>query len=122
MSRRPNGDRVEPGARQQRQAAVAATPQNESQRARPEPPGRPPGTIVKDRKGLRLGQSRNMHDQRVETRSALRSEDLGDGAFVGRIAAEPVDGLGREGNEPAGCQQPGGAGDRPGVGGRDQSG
>jgi len=46
-----------------------------------------------------------MHDQRVKPRPVLNREDLGDGAFVGRIAAEPVDGLGREGNEPAGPQQ-----------------
>jgi len=58
-----------------------------------------------------------MHDQRVEARSALRREDLGDGSFVGRIAAEPVDGLGREGDKPAGAQQCRGARDRPGGGG-----
>jgi hypothetical protein len=44
-----------------------------------------------------------MHNQRVEAGPALYLEDLGDGAFVGRIAAEPIDGLGREGDEPAGA-------------------
>ncbi len=74
-------------------------------------------TIVENGKRLRLGQPRDMDDQRVEAWPALSREDLGDGAFVGRIAAEPVDGLGREGDEPAGAQQRGGAGDRPGGGG-----
>jgi hypothetical protein len=78
--------------------------------------------IVEDRKCLRLGQPADMYDQRVEAWSAFGREDLGDGAFVARIAAEPVDGLGREDNEPAGFQQPGGAGDRPEGGGRNQSG
>ena len=68
------------------------------------------------RERLRLGQTRHMDDQRVEARPALGGENLGDGAFVCRIAAEPVYGLGRKGDEPAGAQQRGGAGDRLGCG------
>ena len=114
---RPDRDRVEPGARQQRQAAVVATSQHEGQRPRPESRGRPASTTVENGEGLGLGQRGDMDDQRVEARPALSRENLGDGALVGRIAAEPIDGLGREGDEPAGAQQRGGAGDRPGGGG-----
>ena len=40
-------------------------------------------------------------DQRVELRPSLGLEDGGDGAFVGGVAAQAVDGLGREGDQPA---------------------
>jgi len=61
-----------------------------------------------------------MHDQRVEGGPALRGENVGDRAFVGCIRTEPVDGLGREGDEPASAQQSGSLGDRLGVSGYDQ--
>jgi len=40
-----------------------------------------------------------MNDQRVEARPPLCRENLGNGGFVGRIAAEPIDGLGGESDE-----------------------
>ena len=97
--------------------AVVAAPQDEGQRPRPKSRGRLASTIVENGKRLCLGQPRDMDDQRVEAWPALGRENLGDGALVGRIAAEPIDGLGRKGDEPAGAQQRGGAGDRPGGGG-----
>ena len=56
-----------------------------------------------------------MHDERVETRPALGLEHCGDSAVVGRVGTQPVNGLGREGDEPAGADRPGGVLDsRPG--------
>ena len=53
-----------------------------------------------------------MHDQRVEAGPGLGGEYRGDGMVVCRVAAEPIDGLGRERDEPPGLQQRGGTGDR----------
>ena len=53
-----------------------------------------------------------MDDQRVEARPSLGREDRGDGALVGRVGAEPIDGLGRKGDERPVAQQPRGARDR----------
>ena len=56
-----------------------------------------------------------MYDERVEARPALRLEYRGDGAVVGRVGCESVNGLGREGDELAGADRPGGLFDsRPG--------
>jgi hypothetical protein len=59
-------------------------------------------------------------DQRVEARPALNHKDLGNGAVVGRIRTEPINGLGREGDELARAQQSGSLGDCLGGGGYDQ--
>ena len=56
-----------------------------------------------------------MHDERVEARPALRLEHRGDGAVVGRVGTQAVNGLGREGDELAGADRAGGFFDsRPG--------
>jgi hypothetical protein len=52
--------------------------------------------------GIMAGE---MHDQRMIGRPPLGGEDPGDGCRVGRIRPEPVDGLGREGDQFAGAQQ-----------------
>ena len=52
-----------------------------------------------------------MSDQRIEARPPLGGIDLGDRPVVGRIGAEPIDGLGRKGDEFARPDQAGGAGD-----------
>lgn len=52
-----------------------------------------------------------MDNQRIEARSALGREDLGDGLVLRRVGAEPVDGLGREGDELAFDQSLGGMSD-----------
>ena len=58
-----------------------------------------------------------MHDQRVEARPGLGRKYRGDGMIVCRIAAQPINGLSRERDEPPGAQQCGGAGDRRRAGG-----
>ena len=55
--------------------------------------------VVEHGQRLRLGEPRDVHDQRVEARPSFRGEDGGDGAVVCRVAAEPVHGLGRKGDE-----------------------
>ena len=50
-------------------------------------------------------EARHMRDQRIEFRPALRRVERGDGARVRRVGAEPVDGLGREGDEAAAAQE-----------------
>jgi len=40
-----------------------------------------------------------MDDQRIEARPLLRGKDLGDGFVLRRIGAEPINGLGRKGDE-----------------------
>ena len=52
-----------------------------------------------------------MDDQRIEARPSLGREDLGDGPVLRRVGAEPVDGLGREGDKLAFDQGLGGMGD-----------
>jgi hypothetical protein len=51
------------------------------------------------------GTIRDMHDQRIEGGPALGREDRGHGAVVAGVGAEPVDGLGREGDERARVQE-----------------
>jgi hypothetical protein len=51
-----------------------------------------------------------MDDQRIEARPALGREDLGYSFVLCRIGAEPIDGLGREGDELAFDQGLGGTG------------
>jgi chromosome partitioning protein len=56
-----------------------------------------------------FGQTKHVHDQRIEVRPALRSKDIGDGSLVRRITAQPIDGLGRKRHKPPGTHQRGGA-------------
>jgi hypothetical protein len=52
-----------------------------------------------------------MHDERIEARPALGGEDRGDRAVAGGIAAEAIDGLGRERDQLALAQGAGGVAD-----------
>ena len=54
----------------------------------------------------RLAGIEHVGDQRIELRPSLGLEDLGDGAFVGGVAAQAVDRLGREGHQLALADQP----------------
>ena len=54
---------------------------------------------------------REVDDQRMRARPALHGEDLRRRLVARRIGAEPVDGLGRKRDEPAGAQHVGGRGD-----------
>ena len=71
----------------------------------------------------RLGfvEPRDVDDQRVEARPALGREDRGDGMLVGGVGAEPVNGLGRKGDEPPRTQQLRGLFDRVGGSREDRS-
>ena len=87
MAGRPERDRVEPGARQQRQPAVGRRGKHQGQRPRPEARGERVARVVEDGERLGLGQPRHMDDQRVEARPALGRENLGDGASL--VASPP---------------------------------
>ncbi len=52
-----------------------------------------------------------MDDEGIEARPALGRVDLGDGLVLRRVGAEPIDGLGRKGDELAFDQSLGGMGD-----------
>ena len=54
----------------------------------------------------------HVRDQRIERGPALGRIEPGDRLAVGRVGAEPIDGLGRKRDEPAGRQHAGGALDR----------
>ena len=49
--------------------------------------------------------ARKMHNQRVEARSSFCGEDRSDTFVASRVAANPVDSLGREGDQLAAAQQ-----------------
>ena len=52
-----------------------------------------------------------MANERMVRGAALRSEDAGDGIWVPRIGAQAIDGLGGEGHQPTGSEDPGPRGD-----------
>jgi len=58
-----------------------------------------------------------MDDQRIEARPGLRLEDPCHGPVVRRIGPEPVDRLGRKGDQPTLAQKVRGAGQPGGIGG-----
>jgi hypothetical protein len=74
--------------------------------------GKAPRPLVELGQGLARLQPGHVNDQRVETRPAFGGKDRGDGAVVGRIRTQPVDGLGRESDELSRAQPPGSAFDR----------
>lgn len=57
-------------------------------------------------------------DQRIEPRPVLRREHGSDGALVGGIGAQAVNGFGAEGDQPAAAEQGGGTGNARGIGGQ----
>jgi len=61
----------------------------------------------------------DMHDQGIEQRTALGSEDRGHRLAIGGVSAQAIDGFGGEGDKPAGFEDAGGLGDACGVGGGD---
>ena len=50
-----------------------------------------------------------MGDQRIEGRPPLGGVEMGDRGGIGGVRPEPVDRLGRERDQPAGGQSPGGS-------------
>ena len=57
--------------------------------------------FIKNRERPRRLQRGDMGDQRIERRAAFGGVEAGDGLAVTRVGAEPVDGLGRKGDQPA---------------------
>ena len=97
-------DLVQPGACQKRDRAVRPSGQYQGHRPGPESLGKT-GCDGRCRAEFKSGFSRrHMTDQRVESRPFLGGEDGGHGIGVAGIAAQPVNGLGREGDQPAMCQ------------------
>ena len=97
---RPERDRVEPGADQIGDAAGGAPVQSTSDNG----PGQKASASIRAVSFTTAYLSASveawhMHDQRIEARPLLGGEDLGDGGRVERIGAEPIDGLGREGDD-----------------------
>ncbi len=102
MRRHPRGRGVEPGADQQGQAAIRGPRQDQGQRPRPEAAGEETRIIVENTYAFGHGGVGDMHDQRVVCRPALGLEDARHGLAVAGIGAQPVDGFGRERDQPAG--------------------
>ena len=100
---RGNADRdgLEPRGREFRDRATGSPRQHQGQRSRPERFGeRKRGRIeAADRTGG--GEIADMGDQRVESGPSLGLIEAGDGKGIGGVGAEPVDGLGRERDQPA---------------------
>ena len=95
---------------QRRQARILAQRQDQRQGPRPELRGNLAGAGVEKGKAFGHRQIADMHDQGVETRAALGLKNPGDGQIIGRIAAKPVNRLGRKGHQPAATQNLGCAG------------
>ena len=101
MRRRAHRHRVEPRRRQQGDGRILCARQHQGERSRPEARGELVGRPVPAHQAFRFVGSGHVADQRIELRPSLGFEDGGDGAFVGGVAAQAVDGLGREGDQPA---------------------
>ena len=103
MRRHAHGDAVEAGEREIGDAAIRLLRQHQRQRSRPER-GRElfGGRRETRRRAARGGDVRDMRDQRIERRAALGRVEPGDGLAIAGVGAEPVDGLGRKGDETAG--------------------
>ena len=86
-------------------ADLGRAAQNESQGAGPEFPGEPAcrgGNLARPVGELhRVG---DVHDQRMIVGAALGGENFPDRFRVGSVGAEPVHGLGRKRDQPAGAQ------------------
>ena len=85
------------GRREAGTTSVSGPGQNASARRR--------RAVVEHALAPRRREVRHMRDQRVEARPPLGGVDPGDRARVGRVGAEAVDRLGREGDEAAVAQQ-----------------
>ncbi len=105
MGRNAHGQRVQPGAGQQRNRAVGASGQDQRHRPRPEGFGQFPRTVVEDDDVFGRSDTAEMDDQRIEGRAVLGREDGRGGRVVGGIGAETVDGFRRKGDELPGAEQ-----------------
>ena len=96
-------DGVEPGQCKIGDAAIRLLRQHERQRSRPERSRQPFGGVGEDAgdAGARIDAG-DVGDQRIEGRPPLGRIEARNGLAVTGIGAQPVDGLGRERDQPAG--------------------
>ena len=105
VGRHPDCNGVHAGAGQERHRAIRRPGHNQRQGARPEPCCKFHGGLIEHAKPQGIFDRRNMDDQRIELRSLLGRIDSGNRLVIGRITAEPVDGLGRKRHQLAVAQQ-----------------
>lgn len=111
MRRNADGERIQPRAGQQIDGAIGFPGQYQRQGTGPEGGRERPGPRIERHQRFGLCQSGHMDNQRVEMRASLGGKDPGQGLAVGGVAAQPVDRLGRKGDQPAGADQRSGLGD-----------
>ena len=97
----PDRDRVESGGGEVGHRAASRFRQHQRQRARPERLGQRGRRRVETGDPAGGGEVADMGDQRVEGRPALGAVDAGDRGRIGGVGTEPIDGLGRERDQPA---------------------
>src|SRR5262245_59688600 len=98
MSGGAERDGVETGAYEVRNLAGGSLVEHERQGAWPESISELTSRVTDSGVDLRLFESQDMDDQRIEARPLLGGEDLGHRARVESTGAEPVNRLGREGD------------------------
>ena len=111
-------DRVEPGGRDPGQGRAVRLRQDQGQRPRPERRRHRRRPLVEAGDGARPGKIGDMDDQRVVRRAALGAVDAGHRGVAGGDRTQAVDGLGREGDQPAPAQEPAAAAIAAASGGR----
>ena len=117
VGRHAQRDAVEARAGEVRHRAAPRRWHHQRQRAGPEGAGQGQGVAIEAPLLRRGREVRHMGDERVEAGPALGGVDARHGLGGARIGAEPVDGLGREGDEAPRAQQGGSGGDPGGIGG-----
>ena len=98
--------------------AVVAARQHQGQRAWPEALGQHMRQAGRSHLAPGAAGIGEVGDQRVVPGTTLGGEHAADRRRIGGIRAEPVDGLGAEGDQPAAPQQVGGKGDARSIGGK----
>ena len=104
MRGHPHRDGVEPRGGKLGDRAVGAPGQHQGQRPRPERRRQPLGGLVEARQRPRRAGIGHMGDQRIERGAALGVVEPRHRFAVGGVGAQPVDGLGRKGDQTAGAQ------------------
>jgi hypothetical protein len=84
---------------------------DQRQRPRPEALAEHQRGVVEDTFASRRRETGDMRDQRVEAGPAFGGVNSRDRLAARRVGAEPIDGLGREGDELSRCEQLRRAGD-----------
>jgi hypothetical protein len=104
MGRHAQRDRVETRGRKLGDRAAGSFRHHQGQRSRPERVGKPLRRRIENAKPAGGSRFLHMRNQRIEGRPPLRRIEARDGLGVGCIGAQPVDGLGRECDEPPAAQ------------------